>query len=126
MKIIVCLAFLILFSAGCAGGNADTPTNAFRKYVEAASKKDAAAMRENASRGSQKLIDETLKNQMGKTSAPETRNEKIEGENATLEYKNAATGTWDTIYFVRENGRWKLALDKSMETVLEKDQTRQR
>ena len=118
MKIIVCLAFLILFSAGCAAGDVDTPTNVFRKYVEAAGEKDAASMRENASRGSQKLIDETIKNQIGKTSAPETRNEKIEGENATLEYKNAATGAWDTIYFVRENGRWKLALDKSMEEVL--------
>ncbi|HEX8196629.1 MAG TPA: hypothetical protein VF571_10620 [Pyrinomonadaceae bacterium] len=118
MKIIVCLAFLILFSAGCANGDSDTPTNAFRKYAEAASKKDAASMRENASRGSQKLIDETIKNQIGKWSAPETRNEKIEGENATLEYKNAATGAWDTIYFVRENGRWKLALDKSMEEIL--------
>ena len=124
MKIIVCLAFLILFSAGCAGGDADTPTNAFRKYVEAAGKKDAASMRENASRGSQKLIDETIKNQIGKTSAPETRNEKIEGENAALEYKNAATGAWDTIYFVRENGRWKIALDKSMQEVLEEDKRR--
>ncbi|HEX8566965.1 MAG TPA: hypothetical protein VF648_15080 [Pyrinomonadaceae bacterium] len=124
MKIIVCLVFLILFSAGCAGGDADTPTSAFRKYVEAASKKDAASMRENASRGSQKLIDETIKNQIGKTSAPETRNEKIEGENATLEYKNAATGTWDTIYFVRENGRWKIALDISMGEVLKESKSR--
>ena len=81
-------------------------------------------MRENASRGSQKLIDETIKNQIGKTSAPETRNEKIEGENATLEYKNAATGTWDTIYFVRENGRWKIALDISMGEVLKESKSR--
>ena len=124
MKIIVCLGFLILFLVGCAGGDADTPTNAFRKYIEAAGKKDATPMRENASRGSQKMIDETIKNQIGKTSAPETRNEKIEGENATLEYKNAATGTWDTIYFVRENRRWKLALDKSMEEVLIKSNQR--
>lgn len=124
MKIIVCLTFLILFSAACASGDADTPTNAFRKYIEAAGKKDAASMRENATRGSQKLIDETIKNQIGKTSAPETQNEKIEGENATLEYKNAATGTWDTIYFVRENGRWKLGLDKSMEEVLKESKSR--
>jgi hypothetical protein len=124
MKIIVCLAFLILFSAGCANGDADTPTNAFRKYVEAAGKKDASAMREYAAHGSQKLIDETIKNQIGKTSAPETRNEKIEGENATLEYKNAATGTWDTIYFVRENGRWKIALDISMGEFLKESKSR--
>lgn len=124
MKIIVCLAFLILFSAGCAGGDADTPTNAFHKYIEAAGKKDFAVMREYATRGSQKLIDETIKNQIGKTSEPETRNEKIGGENATLEYKNAATGAWDTIYFVRENGRWKIALDKSMEEVLKESKSR--
>lgn len=124
MKIIVCLAFLILFSAGCASGDADTPTNAFRKYVEAARKKDAASMRENTSRGSQKLVDETIKNQIGRTSTPETQNENIEGENATLEYKNAATGTWDTIYFVRENGRWKIALDISMGEVLKESKSR--
>ncbi|HEX8399019.1 MAG TPA: hypothetical protein VF644_16405 [Pyrinomonadaceae bacterium] len=124
MKIIVCLAFLISFSAGCADGDADTPTSAFRKYVEAVGKKDAVGMREYATRGSQKLIDETIKNQIGKMSEPETRNEKIEGENATLEYKNAATGTWDTIYFVRENGRWKIALDKSMQEVLKEDKWR--
>ncbi|MDQ4123493.1 MAG: hypothetical protein M3209_18815 [Acidobacteriota bacterium] len=118
MKIIVCLAFLILFSAGCASGDADTPTNVFRKYVEAVGKKDSAAMREHTTRDSQKLVDETIKNQIAKMSEPETRNEKIEGELATLEYKNAATGTWDTVYFVRENGRWKLALYESMKKVL--------
>lgn len=118
MKIFLVPAILLLFSTACTSSDADTPTNAFRKYVEAAGKKDAAAMKEYATRSSQKLVDETLKNQISKTSVPETRNEKIEGEYAQLEYKNAATGTWDTIYFVRENGRWKIALDKSMEEVL--------
>lgn len=118
MKIIVCPAFFILFLVGCASGDGDTPTNAFRKYAEAAGKKDVATLREYTTRGSQKLVDETIKNQILNLSLSETRNERIEGENATLEYKNAATGTWDTIYFVRENGRWKLALDKFMKEVL--------
>ena len=120
MKIIVCLAFSVLFFAACAASDADAPSAAFRKYIEAADKKDAAAMKENASRGSQKLVDEAIKNQTGKVENPETRNEQIAGETATLEYKNAATGTWDKVYFVREDGRWKLALDKSMEEILQK------
>jgi hypothetical protein len=118
MKIIVCLAILISIFPGCAAGDADTPTAAFRRYIEAASKKDAAAMKEVATRSSQRLIDETIKNQIGGTKMPETRNEKIEGVNAALEYKNAATGTWDTVRFVRENERWKIALDKLMEETL--------
>lgn len=118
MKIIVCLAILVSLFTDCAVGNADTPTAAFRRYVEAANKKDAAAMKELATRGSQRLIDETIKNQIGETKAAETRNEKIEAGNATLEYKNVATGTWDTIRFVRENERWKIALDKLMEETL--------
>jgi PBP1b-binding outer membrane lipoprotein LpoB len=124
MKIFLVIAFSILFFSGCAGNDADTPTNAFRKYVEAAGKKDAAAMRENATRGSQKLIDETIKNPAIKASAPQTRNEKIEGERAQLEYQNAVTGTWDTIYFVRDNNRWKLALDESMETHLKESKAK--
>lgn len=124
MKIILSLSFLIVFLTGCAGNGSDTPTNAFRKYVEAFDKKDAAAMKEHATRNSQKIVDETIKNQTVKTNAPETRNEKIEGEKATLEYKNAASGTWDTIYFVRENGRWKLALDQSMEMILKENQSK--
>lgn len=118
MKIIVCLAILISIFAGCAVGDADTPTATFRKYIEAADKKDAVAIRERATRGSQKLIDETIKNQIGKRDAPETRNEKIEAGSATLEYKNAVAGTWDKVYFVREDGRWKIALDKLMEETL--------
>lgn len=45
--------------------------------------------------------------------APEMRNEKIEGETATVEVQNPATGIFDVKYpFVRENGAWKLARDK--------------
>lgn len=115
----------MLFAA-CAASETDTPTAAFLKYVEAAGKKDAAAMKETASRGSQKLVDEAIKNQIGKVENPEMRNEQIEGETATLEYKNAATGTWDKIYLVREDRRWKVALNKSMEEILQKSQIKQR
>jgi hypothetical protein len=54
----------------------------------------------------------------GTAAAPETRNEKVEGTNATLEIKNAQTGTWDKVYFAQEEGKWKIALDKFMEEML--------
>ena len=37
----------------------------------------------------------------------EFRNEKIDGEKATLEVKNAF-GAWETIPFVREQSEWKI------------------
>jgi len=37
----------------------------------------------------------------------EFRNEKIEGEKATLEVKNSF-GTWETVPFVREDDEWKI------------------
>lgn len=37
----------------------------------------------------------------------EFRNEKIEGDKATLEVKNSF-GMWETVPFVREEGAWKI------------------
>ncbi len=46
----------------------------------------------------------------------ETRNEKIEGDTATVEFKNEMNGGFDMkMPFVRENGTWKLARDKYIE-----------
>ena len=39
---------------------------------------------------------------------PEVRNEKIEGETATLEFKEDAD--WRTARFVKEDGGWKINL----------------
>jgi hypothetical protein len=43
---------------------------------------------------------------------PETRNEKIDGDTATLEVKDDKKDKWETIHFAKEDGEWKLALDK--------------
>lgn len=37
----------------------------------------------------------------------EFRNEKVEGEKATLEVKNSF-GTWETVPFIREDDEWKI------------------
>jgi hypothetical protein len=49
---------------------------------------------------------------------PETRNEKINGDMATLEVKNEKTDKWDPLPFVKENGEWKIALDKFLEDMM--------
>jgi hypothetical protein len=42
---------------------------------------------------------------------PPTRNEKINGDKATLEVNDEKKGKWETIHFVREGGQWKLTFD---------------
>jgi hypothetical protein len=43
---------------------------------------------------------------------PETRNEKIDGDKATLEAKDDKKDSWETLHFAREDGQWKLAFDE--------------
>ncbi|HEX8421805.1 MAG TPA: hypothetical protein VF634_00240, partial [Pyrinomonadaceae bacterium] len=43
---------------------------------------------------------------------PASRNEKINGNDATLEIQDGESGRWDTVTFVKEDGQWKIALDK--------------
>ena len=41
---------------------------------------------------------------------PETRNEKIDGDKATLEFKDTGgDSNWTTAHFVKEDGEWKVA-----------------
>ncbi|MEP6925512.1 MAG: nuclear transport factor 2 family protein [Pyrinomonadaceae bacterium] len=103
--------------------------------VAAMQKNDLTAMRSNFSQGTLKMFekaaqaqkissDEVLasisrqNNATNKEGAAETRNEQIIGDAATLEIKNPVTGGWDKIPFVKEEGRWKIALDKFMEDIL--------
>jgi hypothetical protein len=49
---------------------------------------------------------------------PETRNEKINGDTATLEVKNDKSEKWDTLPFVKEKDEWKIAMDKFIEDMM--------
>lgn len=51
-------------------------------------------------------------NQMPTVEAPETRNEKIDGNKATVEAKNRILGTYDTYPLTKEDGIWKVEFDK--------------
>ena len=44
----------------------------------------------------------------------------IEGETATVEVKNNVSGEFQKIPFVKEDGVWKVALDKFLDDVMKK------
>jgi hypothetical protein len=133
-RVLILLAALVL--AGCNSNQpaAEGPSDVLKQYVAASQKQDIATMKALLSKDSLKYIEEKAKSlnltlddvlkketEVKLRSAPETRNEKIEGETATVEVKNPATGAFDVKYpFVKENGAWKLARDKYIEEELRK------
>jgi hypothetical protein len=129
---LLVLAVCVFAAAGCDLLTKDSPTAAFKSYVEATQKKDVEAIKKTLSAETLKMLDaeakmnnQTLDEMLKKddnayAEMPETRNEKITGERATLEVKNRKTGEWDTIPFNREDGKWKLALDRFLEELFKK------
>jgi len=125
---------LTLAVAGCKSGS--SPTATFRAFFEAQQKKDVAGMKKNLSKTSlaimeksakeqNKTIDDAIKEQLDNPASktdkiPETRNEKINGNEATLELHNEETNKWDMMYFAKEDGVWKIALDRTIEEILKK------
>jgi hypothetical protein len=108
-----------------------SPSATLNAYFEALQKKDAAGLKKTLSKGTlemfeqfakaqspPKSLDEALQTGLASTTntdsnkMPETRNEKIDGEKATLEVKNDKTGAWETVPFVKEDGAWKIAFDQ--------------
>src|SRR5688500_15791255 len=114
--VLMLLAAFLLF-AGCSPNQpaAGSPGDVLKQYVAASQRRDTAAMKNLLSKSSLRYIEEkarplnlTLDDVLKKEtevklqSAPETRNEKIEGDTATVEVKNPATGAFDVKYpFVR-------------------------
>ena len=129
----LCAALTVIFAvSACSLLSGSSPTATFKTFFEASKKKDAAAMKKSLSKGTLDMFDKLAKEQNKSTDdmlkevdkddkdekLPETRNEKITGDTATLEVKNDKTGKWDTLPFVKENGEWKIALDKFLENML--------
>lgn len=119
---LVLLAFVGLFAAGCSGDKqAATPVETFQTYVKALKKKDLTTVKLLLSKDTIKMheqeakaeglnLDDIVKRDtlLGEgQSTVEYRNEKIDGDKATLEFKGAG-GIWETLPFVREDGEWKI------------------
>ncbi len=128
---------IVILLVACAVGACklnSSPTATFKAFYEAQKKKDVPAMKKTLSKGSLAMIEKGAKEQNktvdqalteglekpgGSTDKmPESRNEKIDGDNATLEVQNEETKKWDKVYFVKEEGDWKLALDKTVEELM--------
>ena len=129
----LCAALAVILAvSACSLLNRSTPTATFKAFYEASNKKDVAAMKKTLSKGTMDMFDKLAKEQNKTTDEmlksfdkedknqkmPETRNEKIDGDTATLEVKNDKTNKWDTLPFVKENGEWKIALDKFLEDLM--------
>lgn len=118
--------FTILFSAAllltCAEAEKpSTPLETLKAYTAAIKKKDPTTMKLLLSEGSIEMarqeadaqnvaLDEIVKRETlfrENQSTVEFRNEKIDGDRATIEMKDSFD-TWNTVPFVREEGIWKI------------------
>ncbi|MEO8074147.1 MAG: hypothetical protein ABI686_12990 [Acidobacteriota bacterium] len=118
--------------------SANSPTTTLKNFIEASKTKDIETIKKLLSKSTiesikkaadaqsttvdEILLDEILLKDNGTPlkELPETRNEIIEGETAAVEVKNKITGEFETIPFVKEDSIWKIALDKFMRDLLEK------
>ena len=81
--------------------------------------KDTIKMHEQEAKSSGVTLDDIVKREtlIGEgQSTVEYRNEKIEGDRATLEYKNL--NQWETIPFVKEDGEWKIDKKSSADQLM--------
>lgn len=135
IAVSACLAFL-----ACGDSRQPaTPVETLKAYTIAMKSKDTTMMKLLLSDASLKLHQEEAKArgvtldeivQQQTLFAPDQRvfdyrNEKIEGDSATVEVKNAFGG-WDTVFLVRENGAWKIdrkgTSDKMIEDIEKQNQ----
>ena len=131
---VVVAVMLALALSACKSGS--SPTATFKAFWEAQKKKDIPAMKKTMSKGSMAMLEKGAK-QQNKTvdeaitegfnapgvkydKTPEVRNEKINGNDATLEVQDDTSKKWETMYFVKEDGDWKIALDKTVEELMKK------
>ena len=105
-----------------AGNN--SPSETMRTYYNGIKNKDLDAIKRSVSKESliqmeeiAELSNKTLEDflissddDLPKT-MPEMRNEKIDGDTATLEVRDDS-GKWDQVPFIKEDGAWKIAFDK--------------
>jgi PBP1b-binding outer membrane lipoprotein LpoB len=130
--IVITILLFAIFISGCGGmmQPARTPSDTLRALNEATKKKDVEAIKKLLSKGTLALIDknaatqkttsdELLTRDAGATfrELPEIRGEKIEGDTATVEVKPEEGTQNEKIPLVKEDGEWKVALDKYVEDI---------
>ena len=131
---VMVAVLLVVAISACKFGS--SPTSTFKAFWEAQKNKDIAGMKKTMSKASMAMLEKGAK-QQNKTvdqaitegfntpgakydKIPESRNEKINGNDATLEIQDETSKKWETMYFVKEDGNWKIALDKTVEELMKK------
>ncbi len=110
--------------ASCGGKKASTPTELFKNFYTAARDKDVAGLKSMMSRAALadtereakkrgQSLDDFLaaQGQYFPPNMPEIRNEKVEGDKATLEFRREGAANWSTAWFVKEDGEWKVSFN---------------
>jgi Na+-translocating ferredoxin:NAD+ oxidoreductase RnfG subunit len=120
LKVIILLSASLVYACA-ADEKPSTPLETLKAYTTAIKKKDTTTMKLLLSDSSIKMakqeataqnvnLDEIIKRETlfneSQTSV-EFRNEKINGERATIEMKDSSN-LWNTVQFVREEGVWKI------------------
>lgn len=114
-----------LMACGSSEQKEQKPIDTLQTYTQAIKKKDVAKMKALLSKGSIKMAEEQAKAQSSSVDevilretlfSPDQktlkfRNEKIDGENASIEVENSF-GSFDRIPFIKEDGVWKIAKEK--------------
>ena len=113
---------IILFAISCAGETkSKTPFETFVAYTKAIKEKDTTTMKlllsqetikmhEQEAKSQGVMLDDIVKRETLFTENQKQvkyRNEKIEGDRATLEVENSF-GTWENVPFIKEEGVWKI------------------
>ena len=120
MPLIVALIVLALVGTACNKGGS-SPTATAKAFYDAAKSKDVSGMKsqmskktldtlDKAMKAQNKSADDFLKEANDKEPPPatfEARNEKINGDTATLEVSDGKGG-WEPFSFIKEDGQWKL------------------
>lgn len=124
MPVYFKFAILIFFGflAACAGGaKPSTPLETLKAYTQAIKRKDTTEMKlllsnasikmaEQEARAQNRPLDDIVENETlfsRMQTSLKFRNERIEGERATIEVENSFGG-FDTVPFVKEEGAWKI------------------
>ncbi|GIU82338.1 MAG: DUF4878 domain-containing protein [Acidobacteria bacterium] len=131
------LIILLLSILACSSEEKEEkrPVEVLREYMIAFKKGDSATMRSLLSKESVKMaeqeaqarnisLDEVIKQETlfsEHQTKVEYKNERIEGDQARVEIKTPYE-TWETVFFVKEDGKWKIAKEKFVEENLKKAQ----
>ena len=117
----ILIVSLISFAVSCATSEPVSPLQTFKTYTKAIKQKDITTMKlllsnatikthEKEAKAQGMTVDDIVKRETlfsENQKSVEYRNEKIDGDKATLEVKNSY-GSWETVPFVREDGVWKI------------------